>query len=110
MADNGNNYSFVRATSNVDATPIQPILDTIKGKPFGTVGNPSKDGVAVNIDTHSKKTWADWIKVAPRLAEFTFQAGDIPSYLSLGCEDTAHQASKTKGRTTGMAGAAWGIK
>ena len=98
------NYYIVRATSNVDGTAIQDLLPA----EFGNQRAKSQDALAIVMTCGCEDiSWADHIAGAPRLDEFTFGAGDIPSYLSLGCENVSHADAQSIKNTTGASGSAW---
>lgn len=98
------NYYIVRATSNVDDSVIAVHLPS----EFGIQASFSQDGLAIALDcVFENKNWASHVVLTPRLSEFVFEAGDVPSYLSVGCEDTSHSEARTIVRTTGSSGSAW---
>ena len=110
MADNhptSTQYHIVRATSNSDAAPIQDSLDQIPGAPFGAQASFSQEGAAIALDAKSHQSWADFVTLVPKLSEFVFQAGDLPTYLTLGDEDVSHAQALTEVTTTGASGSAW---
>jgi len=107
------NYSFIRPTSNVDGTPAQEILALYDAHPeaikkFGKQGTSSQDGAAWIIDCQCPMTWASRVAIEPRLSELRFGVGDIPSFLSIGCEDTSHANAITIVQTQGVSGVEWG--
>ena len=97
-------YHIVRTTSNVDDTPIADFLPS----DFVGVGNTSQDGLATLLDCQCEgKLWSAYVADESRLAEYVFGAGDIPDYLTVGCEDISHGAAHTIIGAQGDSGVTW---
>lgn len=76
------NFPILRTTSNSDGTPIQDVLDSIEGKPFGLQSTVSQDGLCICIDDHlGLSNWGGYVSLIPKLNEFKFNGSDRPSYL-----------------------------
>lgn len=94
-------YYIVRTTSNIDAAPIESFLTS----EFKSARSKAQDGLAVALHGGSSvKDWADHVATTPRLIEFVFTAGDILSYLTVGCEDLTYLQVKAIVNTQGGSG------
>ena len=108
---NNYNYSAVRATSNVDGSLIQLVLDVISAASathdFGKQAAFSQDGLAIMIDCRCADDFSHLIEIDPKIAEFIFDEDDIPAYLSVGCENMDQSTAQIIVGTTGEYGEAW---
>ena len=111
MSHNYFTYSAIRVTSSVDGTPFADILAlydaSVSDHKYGSQSEISQDGVAVMIDSSDGLSWAQKVVVEPRMVELVFVSGDIPSYLSLGCEEMDQSSAQTIVETQGESGVTW---
>lgn len=100
-------HHILRTTSNVDATPIQEVLDLIPGQPFGNQNKVSQDGLAIVIDCNSTQAFEVYVALVAKLAEYIFGTGDVPSYLTEGCENISASDASDIVLTLGASGTCW---
>jgi len=106
------NHSILRTTSKENGDPINIVLGlydnkTPRNKKFGKQLSFSQDGKAINIDCGCRMIFSDRVAIEPRLDEYRFTSDDIPSYLTLGCENTSEEDAQTIVGTQGPSGVVW---
>lgn len=82
-------FHILRTTSNVDGVSIYDVLPECFGKQDGM----SQDGLSCALNCASMvDDWSHHVSEVPKLSEYIFDTSDIPSYLSIGCEDMSYSA------------------
>lgn len=111
MSHTDTNYSLLRKTSKVNGALIQVVLylynSKTNGNKFGNPGKGSRNIEAIAIDCHCPMSFSERVAIEPRLDEYRFTAEDLPSCLTLGCEDTTHEEAQAIVGTHGEPEVAW---
>jgi len=101
-------YPILRTTSKLDGSPIQEMLDTIPGKPFGNQNKISQDGLAICIDDHlGLSNWGSYVSLQPKINEFKFNTADRPIYVPVNAHKLSYEDAETIVDGKGPMGEKW---